>query len=268
MKLKDVISTLSKKSKYYESDFFPKELLNNPEGRFELLGLSILDVYGYDADKLWFEVAPKLRAEKIISVDYLQNNTIENIKAALEMAGYKRGNNNTTTFARRLKQLPAVLSEPPFNGDVSNLFNSFQEHNNETIKAILKQLKKINGVGQKVGTMFIKFMLSTFKIWRWSGDETSLLGIAAPNDFQVRKVYTRFSAKRINDFEKELSKFSNKVKVNFIEIDNVFWNVGRIFCNPLNPACHYCPLEPFCRYASYRRLKIYDKIKEIDKFIK
>lgn len=266
MALKELISALSEKSKFYESDFFPSERLNNAEGRFELLGLSILDVNNYDADKLWYLIAPKLRERNIISINYLQNSSVEEIQQSLIENGYNRGN-YTKTFAERLKQLCDVINNEPYQGDISTLFNSYVEHNQNTIEAILKELKKINGIGQKVGTMFIKFMLSTFHKWEWRGDLTSLLGIAAPNDFQVRKVYTRFIANRINDFENELSLFSNEVEVNFIEIDNVFWNVGRIFCNQLNPACHYCPLEPFCKYAEFRRLKNFDRLKEIDEFI-
>lgn len=266
MALKELISALSEKSKFYESDFFPSERLDNAEGRFELLGLSILDVNNYDADKLWYVIAPKLRESNVISINYLQNSSIENIQASLVESGYNRGN-YTRTFAERLKQLSEVINNEPYQGDISNLFNSFEEHNSNTINTILRELKKINGIGQKVGTMFIKFMLSTFNQWEWRGNINSLLGIAAPNDFQVRKVYTRFIANRINNFENELSLFSNEIEVSFIEIDNVFWNVGRIFCDQLNPACHYCPLEPFCKYAECRRLKDYDRLKEIDEFV-
>jgi hypothetical protein len=267
MGLKELISSLSKKSKYYESDFFPKKRLKKSEGRFELLGLSILDVYKHDANKLWYEVAPKLREKDIISVRYLKNNSKQSIKSALEEAGYKRGN-LTYEFADRLKQLAVKIEKKPFVGDVSNLFKSYKKHNRETIELILKELRKIKGIKQKVSTMFLKFMISTFNQWKWNGDETSLFGIAAANDSHVRKVYTRFRGKKINDFENDLAKFSRKFQLSFIEIDNVFWNVGRIFCRNSPPSCHYCPLEPFCKFADVRKRGKRNKMLEINSYIK
>jgi len=35
----------------------------------------------------------------------------------------------------------------------------------------------------------------------------------------------------------------------------------------LNPACHYCPLERFCKYARFRRKKDLSQLKRINKII-
>lgn len=261
--LSEVIDTISSKSKYYEKLFFPADKVKTPEGRFELLGLSILDVFNFNADKLWFEIAPKLREKNIISIDYLKNASVQEIQTELEKAGYRRGK-YTKVSAERLKNLATKTLELNIEGDISNLFNSYEVHNKNTLKELLNKLKEFDGIGQKVGTMFIKFLISTFEEWKWRGNEATLFGIAIPNDFQVRKVYTRISAQRIENFEKDLSKFSEELKLSFSKIDDVFWNVGRIFCNNLNPSCHYCFLEPPCKYAFYRKTNNLAKLKEID----
>lgn len=266
MSLREVIEQVSLNSKDY-NDFFPKERIRTNEGRFELLALSILDVHGYQADRLWFQVAPVLREGSILSKSHLSQSEIDQIKDELIEAGYKRGD-YTHEFAFRLKRLAIVIEYPPFNGDVSNLFNSFREHDSQTIKTIISKLKKLPGVGQKVATMFVKFMLSDFGEWAWEGSEDSLIGIAPPIDSQVKKVYIRLGKQVSGDFEEDLRQLSQELGVSFIKIDDVFWNVGRIFCNSkINPNCHYCSLKSCCKYAEYRRNNRREQIQALNALV-
>lgn len=139
-----------------------------------------------------------------------------------------------------------------------------QKYDRDTIEQILLELKKIDGIGQKVATMFVKFMISTFGVWKWKGNKSSLVGIAAPNDFQVRKVYLRLGNRIDGNIIDSLEIFSERLGLSFIEIDDVLWDVGRIFCDDLNPACHYCILSSSCDYARFRQTENRRGIKLLD----
>lgn len=267
MSLKDVIEKTSLNSKDY-NDFFSKDKIKTVEGRFELLALSILDVNRYNADRLWFKVAPELIKNGTLTKEHLNQANIIQIKDELFKAGYNRGENYTEEFASKLKRLSKEIENPPFNGDVSNVFYNFQHHNTETIKIIINELKKLPGIGQKVATMFVKIMLSDFEEWVWKGSENSLINIAPPVDSQVKKVFIRLGKEISGDFEKDLEKLSQEIGVSFIKIDDVFWNVGRIFCrSKINPNCHYCSLKYYCKYAEFRRNNEREKIQKLDKIV-
>jgi len=98
--------------------------------------------------------------------------------------------------------------------------------------------------------MFLKFMVETFKIWKWNPKD--LMRIALPNDIQIRKVALRLGMQRKKAFIADLADFVQNVKLEFSKIDDVFWNVGRIFCGKFQPSCHYCIFENICKYAKAR----------------
>jgi len=93
-------------------------------------------------------------------MDYLTRENEDVIRRQLNEAGYERGN-YTLTFAEKLMGIAEMTSQPPFNGDVSNIFNQYEanQHNRETIRRIIRDLQRLPGVGQKVSTMFAKFMI-------------------------------------------------------------------------------------------------------------
>jgi endonuclease III len=265
LKLKRIIETVAEYS-YEYIDFFPKQRAKTPEGRFELLALSILDVNRYNAERLWYHVALNLRQRDILSLNYLTSNSENEINIQLKNAGYNRGN-YTLVFAKRLKGLAIRVSQPPFNGDISNMFTRYKsnQHNKQTIKETIRVLRNLPGLGQKVSTMFTKFMFSYFNEWKWQGDESSLC-IAPAIDFQVKKVYIRLGNEVTGDFEQDLNRFCTGTRTSFIKVDDVFWNVGNIFCNSI-PKCHYCVFKSCCKYAEYRRNRNFNEMNQMNECV-
>jgi len=265
--IRKLIEKISLNSRDY-SDFFPEGRVSMVEGRFELLAMSILDVNRYNADRLWYVVGPRLRTNGALRKEHLKTSDVGGIADELIEAGYNRGPNYTREFANKLKKLAVEIDRPPFNGDVSNLFNSFQEHNSQTIMAIRGELVKLSGVGQKVATMFIKIMLSDLGEWTWRGPENSLMDVAPPIDSQVRKVYIRLGNEISGNFETDLQALCERIGVSFIKLDDVFWNVGRIFCkSKINPNCCYCSLKSSCEYAKQRRKSNIQRRQELDELV-
>lgn len=260
--LRNIITDASQKSKYFEKDFFPKKTLRTKKGRFELLALSILDVRGFDADILWYVVGKNLRANQILSIEHLLNSSVAKITSELKHAEYRRGEYYTSQFAERLKKL-AYRVKTNYNGDISNIFLKYKEHDRDSVLSILDELDSLPGVGQKISTMFLKFMVSTFGIWKWK-DKNTLIGVPTPNDFQLRKVFLRLGHNRSNDMEKQYSHFGKMLRLPFMEIDDVLWNVGRIFCSKRSPSCHYCPFVSECHYADLRRLGKTEQLEKIN----
>lgn len=269
-KLNQIISLASKKSKYFEKDFFPQVRLKTKKGRFELLALSVLDVWGYDADDLWFIVGKELRKENILSIDFIEYAKINEIKQKLKSAGYNRGNIPLLKYSKILKSLARVIKNK-YKGDISNMILDKKPHNQKVAIDIIKELDELPGVGQKIATMFLKFMISTFEIWKWN-NKKSLIGISIPDDFQVRKVFirlgnipkTKLNSKKIME---EYASFSTNLKLSFMEIDDVLWNVGRIYCRKKSPSCHYCIFGNNCHYSELRRNGQLVQMKKIDNYI-
>lgn len=269
-KLNQIIFQAAKKSKYFEKDFFPQKRLNSKAGRFELLALSVLDVWGYDADNLWFIVGVKLRKENILSIIFLEQSKINDIKKALKNAGYNRGKKPLSKYSKILKNL-AFKIRTEYNGDISEILKNKRPHNQKNLIKIITELDKLPGIGQKIATMFMKFMISTFEVWKWR-DKNSFIGIPIPDDSQVRKVFFRLGIIPARKFKKkelmeEYSKFSVKLKLSFMEIDDVLWNVGRIFCSNNSPSCHYCIFGNNCHYSKLRRNGSLLQMKKIDNYI-
>lgn len=264
-KIKEIIYNYSERSKYYEKDFFPNNSIKTKEGRFELLALSILDVRGFNADRLWYNVGKELRKRKVLSIKYLNNHTAITIKRELIKADYRRGDKYTLKFATLLKKL-ALNIESNYNGDISKIFNKHTKHDKNAVNDILEELDLLPGVGLKIATMYFKFMVSTFNIWKWRNPK-SLVGVAIPNDFQVRKVFIRLGHIKSSKMEEQYSMFSHNLNLPFMHIDDVLWNAGRIFCSKSSPACHYCPFLTECNYAMVRKSGNIKMMKKIDLMI-
>src|SRR4030095_8660146 len=161
--LKKIIKEYSIRSKYFEKDFFPHKTIKTKAGRFELLALSIMDVRGFNADKLWYIVGKNLRSKNknILSIDYLHAHNISTITKELKKAGYNRGEIYTKRVANLLKKL-ALRIKTNYSGDVALIFNKNEIHDSNYVNKILKELDKLPGVGLKIATMYFKFMVSTF----------------------------------------------------------------------------------------------------------
>lgn len=264
-KIKEIICNYSERSKYYEKDFFPNNSIKTKEGRFELLALSILDVRGFNADDLWYIVGKNLRKRNILDIKFLLNSSEAQIKRELIIAKYNRGKNYTAIFAKLLKKIAKQVKDK-YNGDISEIFNKHKTHDKYAVDEILKELDKLAGIGKKIATMYFKFMVATFKIWKWKKPE-SLIGVAIPDDFQVRKVFIRLGHLKTNRMAEQYSVFSHRLKLPFMEIDDVLWNVGRIFCSKRSPSCHYCPFLTECNYAKIRKSGNVKKMDSINKMI-
>ncbi|MEM2390330.1 MAG: hypothetical protein QW215_08835 [Ignisphaera sp.] len=130
-------------------------------------------------------------------------------------------------------------------------------------------LRQFNGIGPKKAKMITKYFLFTsmdiLKNYPWfnqikaKNPEFKVLGVIMPPiDVHVVKVFCRIfgedlrkrnwnKAKNDPDLIQDIEAFSQLAFPDIpMIIDEIFWNIGRKYCDEEKPKCQECPLNKIC----------------------
>ncbi|MEM4553792.1 MAG: hypothetical protein QXI86_06140 [Ignisphaera sp.] len=132
------------------------------------------------------------------------------------------------------------------------------------------RLRRFPGIGPKKAKMITKYFLFTsmgiLEHYPWfdqikaRNPEFKVTGVIMPPiDVHVVKVFCRIfgenlrnwnKAKRIPDLIQDIEVFSLLAFPDMpVVVDEIFWNIGREYCDENNPRCSECLLNEICNYA-------------------
>jgi len=148
------------------------------------------------------------------------------------------------------------------------------ENREYTAAEVYLMLRRFPGIGPKKAKMIAKHLQLAsegilghpwFTLIKAKNPEFRVTGVLTPPiDVQVVKVFCRiFGVERMNwnaakndpDLIQDIELFSIFAIPNMPAIiENVYWNIGRVYCDEENPRCTDCPLNKICDYAEKKSI--------------